>query len=176
MADSDGMIEGFWRCSCACNVPGFFVHLDNTIERHWRSLKHLIPKYRNQDVTSLMVEMMKICHAKVLTKDFEGLVDTLVDEPMFNLISGRGIYPTTEELGHPDAVRSRRLTAKNMFETIEINGIDSVLLTKRFELRYNGGRIVARTNCLKYLRPSSCRSTASTQLYRTCLLLRDSCA
>ena len=66
--ETEHSLDAEWRCSFVCTTPGFFVYLSNTLERHWRTLRNLLPKYKSQDVTHLMAEMIPIFHSKVLQK------------------------------------------------------------------------------------------------------------
>ena len=125
-------IEAKWRCCMVCSPPGFFVYLNNTIERKWRTIENYLPKYKKQDITTLMTELGKIFHGKLQDRSYEGLVDAISDQPHKALICGRGMYPTVEEIGSPGIKRTRRLTSKALLDAIEANGTESVMEVRRF--------------------------------------------
>ena len=127
-----GVLSAEWRCGPFASNPGFFVYLSNTLERQWRSLKHLLPNYRRQDVTTLMKEISVIFHANVVSGKYTGIVDNLDASPLQSMITGQGIWPTTEELGDPEVPRSRRLTACALLNAIDLHGMNSILLCRRF--------------------------------------------
>jgi hypothetical protein len=66
-------------------------------------------------------------------KNFKVLPTILDSQPMMALVCGKGVYPTTEEIGDPDVLRMRRLTPKDLYNEILLTGIDSVAFLKRFD-------------------------------------------
>ena len=129
----DGLLSASWRCGPLTCTPGFFVYLNNTIERQWRSIKNILPPYRRQDVTDLMKEIGAMFHSNVGAGKYTGLTDDLRLQPQYNMIYGPGAWPTTEEIGDPDVLRTRRLTARDMWSAIQLHGVDAILLRHRWE-------------------------------------------